>query len=105
MSDHIAEEKTETEAQVRSIDEKKEENPDLEYLEKKCLCCKRKVLKDTVPASRVWKLQKQEAAFLALGLFAAALSGCMMPAFGLVFTEVRCCPASEVRSLTECSVC
>lgn len=67
----------------------KEDTHDLEYVEKQCLCCKRKVVKDTVPASRVWALQRPELCFIVLALLASVINGCGMPSFALVFTEVR----------------
>lgn len=61
----------------------------LEYEEYKCLCCKRRRLRDPVPSCRVWRLQRPEWGYLALALLGALLAGCQMPGFALIFAEVR----------------
>ena len=84
----------------READVEEEEDPtkepskedlhnDLEYETKRCLCCNRRVLKDTVPQSRVWAMQKPEMPFIMISLLACIINGCLMPSFALLFTDVR----------------
>ena len=56
---------------------------------KRCLKCQRKKSTEKVPMKRLLSLQRPEAWFIGLALFAAMVNGSVLPAFALIFSEVR----------------
>ena len=86
-------------------EEKLKTTEEVEYVEKRVCCRKKRVLKDPVPSFRVWKLQKPEAPFIALGIFATLLTGGLMPSFALLFSGVSAAVASLALLRVTFAVC
>ena len=84
------------ERRLETLEKNKHIENGVEHEVKRVCFRKKKVVKDSVPATRVWKMQKPEAPFVALGLLGTLLTGALMPSFALIFAEVGCSLATQL---------